>query len=126
MIANLDDTQVEPDRVGAAARVRPEETALPHRDAEFNFIVTNGWTDRAEDDARVAWVRELWQAMQPFSQSVVYVNFLGDASEGDARVRAAYGGNYDRLASVKATYDPKDFFRRNQNIVPNKQPSVVR
>ena len=51
------------------------------------------------------------------------MNFLGDASEGAARVRAAYGGNYDRLASVKAAYDPTNFFHRNQNIVPAKQPS---
>ncbi|HEX3327780.1 MAG TPA: BBE domain-containing protein [Actinomycetota bacterium] len=46
----------------------------------------------------------------------VYVNNLGE--EGVDRVRAAFGGNYDRLAAVKAKYDPHNFFRLNQNVAP--------
>jgi hypothetical protein len=41
---------------------------------------------------------------------------MGD--EGEGRVQASYGDNYNRLASVKATYDPKNLFRVNQNIPP--------
>ena len=55
--------------------------------------------------------------MQPFVASGRYVNYLGDDETGDA-VAAAYGSNYRRLQKVKAQYDPKNFFRMNQNIRP--------
>jgi Berberine and berberine like len=54
--------------------------------------------------------------MQPHLESSVYVNNLGD--EADPRVRAAYGANYQRLADLKATYDPDNLFRSNHNIKP--------
>ena len=38
--------------------------------------------------------------------------------EGQERVRATYGANYDRLARIKAEYDPDNVFHVNQNIVP--------
>ena len=38
--------------------------------------------------------------------------------EGQDRVRAAYRGNYDRLAEVKRRYDPENLFHVNQNIPP--------
>jgi hypothetical protein len=52
--------------------------------------------------------------MQPFLERGVYVNSLGE--EGEDRVRAAYGQNYDRLVELKRKYDPTNFFRLNQNI----------
>ena len=55
--------------------------------------------------------------MQPHATGGVYVNFLHN-DEGDARVRAAYGDNYDRLARIKAQVDPDNVFRSNQNIRP--------
>ena len=76
------------------------------------------WTDPAQDEANIQWSRGIWEAMQRFSPGSVYVNFLGVGDEGEDRVRAAYGPNYDRLAQVKATYDPTNLFRLNQNIVP--------
>ena len=45
-----------------------------------------------------------------------YVNFMTE-EEGD-RVRAAYGGNYDRLVQIKRRYDPENVFNMNHNIVP--------
>ncbi|MDF3054077.1 MAG: putative oxidoreductase, partial [Geminicoccaceae bacterium] len=53
---------------------------------------------------------------EPFLKPGVYVNYLGD--EGEARIRAAYGVNYERLRAIKNTYDPTNFFSVNQNIRP--------
>jgi FAD/FMN-containing dehydrogenase len=105
---------------GAVARVGPERTAFPHRSAPFNLIVLAGWDDPAADATNVAWARELWAAMRPFAAEGVYVNYLGDVGdEGADRLRAAYGAaTYDRLAKVKARYDPDNLFRVNQNIPP--------
>ena len=74
------------------------------------------WSDPAESDANVDWARRCYRAAEPFLKRGVYVNYLGD--EGDVRVRAAYGGNYDRLAAIKNKYDPTNFFHLNQNIKP--------
>jgi hypothetical protein len=72
--------------------------------------------DAAEDDQQVTWTREFFDAMKPYSTDGVYVNFL--SQEGDDRVRAAYGDNYDRLVELKNEYDPENLFRLNQNIEP--------
>ena len=61
--------------------------------------------------------RGFWEAVRPHSTGRVYVNFLG--AEGEDRVRAAYGTmKYERLRALKRKYDPTNFFRMNQNIVP--------
>ena len=57
------------------------------------------------------------EGVHPFNLEGVYVNFMMD-DEADGRVQASYGENYQRLASVKAKYDPKNLFRVNQNIRP--------
>jgi hypothetical protein len=59
---------------------------------------------------------DYWDALHPHSAGGAYVNFMMD--EGDARVRATYRDNYERLTQVKAQYDPENFFRVNQNIPP--------
>jgi FAD/FMN-containing dehydrogenase len=56
--------------------------------------------------------------MQPFTAKGRYVNYLGDDETGDDPVAAAYGPNYRRLQRIKSKYDPKNFFRMNQNIRP--------
>jgi FAD/FMN-containing dehydrogenase len=62
------------------------------------------------------WCKGYWDAVHPYSAGGAYVNFMMD--EGQERVRATYGANYDRLARIKAIYDPDNLFRVNQNIVP--------
>jgi hypothetical protein len=62
----------------------------------------------------VAWTRSLFEAMSPFLETGVSMNNLGD--EGRGRVKDAYGANYDRLATVKAAYDPDNLFRFNPDI----------
>jgi Berberine and berberine like len=82
------------------------------------FNVQGSWEDAAEDQRHIAWVRDFWSAVRPFSSGGTYVNFLTEDADQD-RVRAAYGPRlYDRLARVKAKYDRDNPFRANQNIRP--------
>ena len=60
--------------------------------------------------------RTAFENLRPYRSGGAYVNFLGD--DGEARVRAAYGPNYGRLAELKRRYDPDNVFRMNQNIKP--------
>lgn len=106
---------------GAMSRVPEDATAFGHRNWPYNFLVTAAWTDPSETDVNIRWAREFWTAMQPFLADAVYVNYLGEVEE--ERVRAAYGRKYDRLASLKAKYDPTNFFRMNQNIRPARSAS---
>ena len=101
---------------GVAARVDPAATAFPHRRSQSELLILAQWADPAETERNIVWTRALFEAMQPFTASGVYVNDLGE--EGENRVRAAYGANFDRLAAVKAAYDPVNLFRANQNIRP--------
>jgi FAD/FMN-containing dehydrogenase len=101
---------------GAMSRVAPEATAFPHRQLDYDIVITSMWSDPAEAERNIAWTREFWDALQPFSPAAVYVNYLG--VEGEERVRAAYGVNYDRLVALKNQYDPSNLFRLNQNVPP--------
>lgn len=101
---------------GALCRVAPDATAFPHREAPYELVILSLWTEASQSDRHIAWTRDFYQAMRPFFRGGVYVNALGD-DESD-RVREAYGANYDRLAAVKARYDPTNFFRMNHNIPP--------
>ena len=85
---------------GAVSRIDEDETAFGHRNTAFDFRVLSLWTDPHESDAHIAWTRELWTAMQPFSTGAVYVNNLGN--EGEDRVKAAYApAKYERLVALK-------------------------
>jgi FAD/FMN-containing dehydrogenase len=101
---------------GAIARVDPGATAYRHRDAAFSLNIFPRWTDPEDDEAMIAWAQDFRDAIKSFATDGVGVNFL--SQEGDERVKAAYGDNYDRLARLKAKYDPENLFRMNQNIVP--------
>jgi FAD/FMN-containing dehydrogenase len=103
---------------GAAARRPADETAVGNRTAAYVLNMQGAWEDAAEDASHVAWARDFWSAMRPFSSGGTYVNFLTEDAD-DERVRAAYGpALYDRLARIKAKYDPDNLFRSNQNIRP--------
>ena len=102
---------------GAATRVKPGDTAFPHRSVGDNFLVVSQWMDPADSARCVAWARETYAAMQPHFTAGRYVNYLGDDEVGDP-VAAAYGANYGRLQEIKTKYDPNNFFRMNQNIKP--------
>jgi hypothetical protein len=102
---------------GAAARVGPSETAFAHRQNQHDAMVLSAWNDPADSANNIEWTRSFWQEMQPFTEPSVYVNNLG--TEGETRVRDAYGANYARLLEIKNLYDPTNFFRMNQNIRPS-------
>ena len=104
---------------GMLSRVGRDETAFTQRDAAYNVNINAVWTPEDPDAERhIQWARDYFAAMQPHARDRVYLNFLGD--EGPHRVRQAYGpATYDRLAELKATYDPDNFFRLNQNIHPS-------
>jgi FAD/FMN-containing dehydrogenase len=104
---------------GVASRIAPSATAFAHRAEHYDFLILSQWSDAADSDRNVEWTRALFQAMQPHLEASVYVNNLGD--EGAARIKAAYGDNYDRLAALKETYDPDNLFRANQNIDPSRK-----
>ena len=62
----------------------------------------------------MAWARGLYEKLRPFAEGGVYVNMLAEDEED--RIRAAYGGNFPRLAALKKKWDPDNMFRRNHNI----------
>ena len=102
---------------GAVSRVDRSETAFRHRNAQYDNFPASVWTDPRESEMHKQWVREWWGIMSPFSIGAEYVNNLGE--EGEDRVRAAYGDNYERLVALKNKYDPTNFFRLNANIQPS-------
>jgi FAD/FMN-containing dehydrogenase len=101
---------------GAATRVGVADTAFPNRKEGYNFIVVGEWMEARDTDRCIAWTRETFAQMQRFAVGR-YVNYLGDDEPSDA-VAAVYGANYRRLQELKKRYDPKNFFRMNQNIRP--------
>jgi hypothetical protein len=101
---------------GAAHDVGPGDTAFSYRDAQYAEVIFGVDPDPDNADAIRDWTVGYWDATHPYSAGGAYVNFMMD--EGQDRVRATYRGNYDRLARVKAQYDPDNVFRVNQNIHP--------
>jgi hypothetical protein len=102
---------------GAAGRVDARSTAFAHRGDRFDCMILSQWSDPAEAGRNISWTRDFHEAMKPHLDDAVYVNNLGD--EPDAVVRAAFGGNYTRLAALKRKYDPTNIFRSTHNVTPH-------
>jgi FAD/FMN-containing dehydrogenase len=103
---------------GAFARVPADATAFANRDRRYMLSIINDWDGPNAEDGipHRAWVDSLWQTVRP-QGSGVYVNFLENGER--ERIHEAYPrGTYERLAAVKRQYDPHNFFRLNQNILP--------
>jgi FAD/FMN-containing dehydrogenase len=103
---------------GAASRVKNNATPWSYRDAVWASVIVGVDPDPANKEKISAWARDYWTALHPYSAGGAYVNFMME--EGDDRIRATYGKNYDRLAKIKKRYDPRNLFRVNQNIKPAK------
>ncbi|HUO34088.1 MAG TPA: FAD-binding oxidoreductase [Candidatus Acidoferrum sp.] len=102
---------------GAASRVKKNATAWWHRDANWAEVIVGVDPDPAKKDEITKWAREYWNALHPYCHGGGYVNFMME--EGDDRIQATYGKNYQRLAKIKKKYDPTNLFRVNQNIKPS-------
>jgi len=101
---------------GAAGQVAANETAFGDRSAPFIMNLLANWANPAEDAANISWVRHLFQTLRPGMKPGVYINFMsGDEQD---RVPEVYQERLQRMAMVKAHFDPKNFFRLNQNIAP--------
>jgi hypothetical protein len=101
---------------GAVHDVPADETAWNTRDANWSMVIFGVDPDPANTEKITEWARDYWEALHPYSEEGAYVNFMME--EGEDRIRAAYGDNYERLQEVKAEYDPDNFFDVNQNIEP--------
>ncbi len=102
---------------GAPQRVGKNETAYSFREALFAEVIVGVDPDPANADKITTWCKGYWEALHPFSAGGAYVNFMMD--EGQERVQASFRDNYARLLEIKKKYDPKNFFRVNQNIRPS-------
>jgi len=83
--------------------------------------IDGNWADPAENESNIAWVREGFRQIKPYSTGTTYTNFTGQSDEtAGSLADTAYGANMARLANIKAQYDPDNFFRLNPNIAPVK------
>jgi FAD/FMN-containing dehydrogenase len=101
---------------GKVNRVGESETAFSYRDAVWSEVIVGVDPDPANREKITDWARSYYDALHPFGAGGAYLNFMME--EGEDRIRATYRGNYDRLAAIKARYDPGNFFSVNQNIRP--------
>jgi FAD/FMN-containing dehydrogenase len=102
---------------GAVHRRKQDATAWNCRDATWSMAIVAVDPDPAKAPALKQWARDYWEAVHPFNLSGAYPNFMMD-DEGEARLKASYGDNYQRLAALKKKYDPGNLFRVNHNIRP--------
>jgi len=102
---------------GAAQRVSRNETAYSFREALFAEVIVGVDPDPGNAEKIASWCRSYYEALHPYSSGGAYINFMMD--EGQGRVQATYRDNYERLVEIKKKYDPKNFFRVNQNIRPS-------
>lgn len=101
---------------GAMSRIEAEESAFGDRSAPFLLGIEANWEDPAADDANIAWARQAYGLMEPFSTGAEYLNFPGLYEERDQMIRQSFGKNYKRLVELKNKYDPTNFLRLNQNV----------
>jgi len=106
---------------GAVSRVKPDATAIWHRDAARSLLVDASWDDPHDERARdigMQWARASWHKLEPFTDGFYVNTMAGD--DPHQRVRSTYGDNYPRLVKLKDKYDPTNLFRLNANVPPSK------
>lgn len=101
---------------GAASRVGAKDTPWAYRGAKYAGVIVGVDPDPKNAEVITNWCKDYWSALHPYAAGGAYSNFMMD--EGQERVKASYKHNYERLTEIKATYDPENLFRVNQNIKP--------
>ena len=105
---------------GEIQRIPKDAMAFDHRDANFEMSIIARWSEQDADGQNIRWAREVWSAAQPYVSPAVYTNHM-TADEPVDRVRAGYGAKkFEKLAALKAKYDPDNLFRSNHNIPPQQ------
>ena len=102
---------------GALNTLKTEHSPVGNRDARYVLNIAGSWEKAEDDRANMEWARTAWKDMKSFSTGGTYVNFLTE-DDGPERMEAALGQGLDRLAEVKAKWDPRNVFRTNRNIKP--------
>lgn len=108
---------------GAASRVGKTDTPWSYRDATWAMVIVGVDPDPANKEKITTWTKQYWEKLHPYSAGGAYVNFMMD--EGEERVKATYGKNYERLVAIKRKYDPNNLFRVNQNIKPHAESETA-
>jgi FAD/FMN-containing dehydrogenase len=101
---------------GAVRRVKKQATPWWYRSATWSQVIVGVDPDPANKEIVSAWAKDYWNALHPYAAGGAYINFMME--EGEDRIRATYGKNYERLVKIKKRRDPANFFRVNQNITP--------
>jgi len=101
---------------GAVHRVGANDTAWNKRDANYSMVIVGVDRDPKNNQKITSWAKDYWEALHPYTVGGAYINFMME--EGQDRIRATYGDNFERLQQIKAKYDPNNFFHVNQNIEP--------
>ncbi len=103
---------------GKLQRVPKDAMAFDHRDHNFEVSVIANWTEPQQDAANIQWTRDVWSSSRAYLSEAVYANHMTNDETPD-RVLASYGpAKYEKLAALKAKYDPTNLFRPNSNITP--------
>jgi FAD/FMN-containing dehydrogenase len=102
---------------GALNQLEEEHSPVGNRDARYVLNITASWEKAEDDPANIQWARAAWNEMKTFSTGGTYINFLTE-DEGPERIAAALGKGLERLAAIKAKWDPQNVFRTNRNIQP--------
>jgi FAD/FMN-containing dehydrogenase len=102
---------------GVVPRRKQDATAWNCRDATWSMVIFGVDSDPIKAPTLKKWAQDYWEAVHPFDLAGAYPNFMMD-DEGEARLKATFGDNYQGLAALKKKYDPTNLFRVNQNIHP--------
>jgi FAD/FMN-containing dehydrogenase len=104
---------------GAALQPKPTDMAFPHRNPGYSVLIIAQWSDPNDNTPNIAWAKETFAALEPFTRRGAYSNYMAD-DEPLSGIKRAFGENFPRLQKLKDLYDPGNLFHNNQNIPPSE------